>query len=57
MWCVPVVLSFVLCRYTSLGILAVYAIVQFSDMVKLFIGAAMLKSGFWANNVIKHHNG
>lgn len=57
MWCVPVVLSFALCRYTSLGILAVYAIVQFSDMVKLFIGAAMLKSGFWANNVIKHHNG
>ncbi|NCB05274.1 MAG: MATE family efflux transporter [Clostridia bacterium] len=56
MWCVPVVLAFVLCRYTSLGIITIYFIIQFSDVVKLGIGAAMLKSGFWANNVIEHRN-
>lgn len=51
-WCIPVVLSFVLCRFTSLDIIAVYAIVQMSDTIKMAIGLPMLRSGFWANCVI-----
>ena len=51
-WVVPVVLSYVLCRLTSLPVLTVYFIVQFSDLIKLAIGLPMLKSGFWANCVI-----
>lgn len=52
-WCVPVVISFTLCRYTSIGIVMVYLIVQFSDILKLMIGIPMLKSGIWAKNIIK----
>lgn len=51
-WVIPVPLSFVLCRFTSLPLIAVFAIIQFSDAIKLFIAIPMLKSGFWAQNVI-----
>lgn len=51
-WCVPVVLSFVLCRLTALPILACFAIVQGSDIIKMGISAALLASGEWAKNVI-----
>jgi putative MATE family efflux protein len=53
-WVVPVPLSFFLCRHTGLPIVGVYAVIQFIDAVKLFIAVPMLKSGFWANNVV--HN-
>ncbi len=56
-WVVPVPLSFVLCRLTGLPIIAVYAIVQFSDAIKLLIAVPMLKSGFWANNVVADQAG
>jgi Na+-driven multidrug efflux pump len=52
-WCVPVVISFLLCRFTSLGIVSIYFIVQFSDIIKICIGLPMLISGIWAKNIIK----
>ena len=51
--CVPVVLSFVLCRLTDLPILTCYAVVQISDLLKMGIAMALLRSGFWAKNIIK----
>ncbi|MFI3168632.1 MAG: MATE family efflux transporter [Faecalibacterium sp.] len=52
-WVVSVSISFILCRYTALPVLACYAAVQFADIIKVFIAYPMLKSGFWANNVIE----
>ncbi len=54
-WCVPVVLSFTLCRFTALGIVMIYFIVQFSDIIKIMIGMPMLKSEIWAKNIIKNN--
>lgn len=51
-WCVPVVLSLIFCRFTTLGIIVVYAIIQLSDALKTVLALLMLKSGFWANCVI-----
>lgn len=51
-WAVPVVLAFCLCHYTRLSILWIYFSVQFIDVVKAVIGALMLRSDFWANNVV-----
>ncbi|MGN1346880.1 MAG: MATE family efflux transporter, partial [Eubacteriales bacterium] len=51
-WVVPAMLSFTLCRLTTLPILTVYLIVQFSDIIKLCIGIPMVKSGFWTKCVI-----
>ena len=51
-WVVPAMLSFVLCRFTSLDIVRIYFAVQFIDTVKLFVGIPLLRSGFWANRII-----
>ena len=51
-WLVTVVLAFVLTRYTDWDIVRIYLCVQFIDIVKVFIGLLMLKSDFWARNVV-----
>ena len=51
-WVVVVPLAFVLTRYTALTITQVYCCVQFVDILKVIIGLIMLKSDFWARNVV-----
>ncbi len=51
-WAVPAMIALALVTFTKLGIVEVYAIVQFSDALKMTIGLIMLKSGFWANTII-----
>ena len=51
-WCVPAVLAFFLSRYTDMSVVGMYFCIQFIDVVKLFIGLAMLRSDFWANNLV-----
>lgn len=51
-WVIPVTLAYCLSHYTGLPIQWVYFCVQFIDVIKVFIGALMLKSDFWANNVV-----
>lgn len=54
-WVVSLPLSYVLTRYTSLNIVIVYLIIQFSESIKAVIGAFLLKSGIWARNIIDKH--
>lgn len=51
-WCVPAMISFILCRFTSTPIVLIYLFVQFSDAIKLAIGIPMLKPKFWAQSVV-----
>jgi Na+-driven multidrug efflux pump len=51
-WAVTVLLAFVLTRYTDWDILKIYFCVQFIDVIKLIIGLLMLRSDFWARNVV-----
>lgn len=51
-WLVPVALAYVLCTYTAMPIVEVYFCIQFIDIIKVIIGALMLRSDFWANNVV-----
>ncbi len=51
-WCVPAVLAFCLSRYTDMDVVGMYFCIQFIDVVKLVIGLMMLKSDFWANNLV-----
>ena len=55
-WCVPAVLAFVLSRYTGADVVMMYFCIQFIDVVKLIIGLFMLKSDFWANNIVDDQN-
>ena len=51
-WAVAVPLAYCLTRYTELTITQVYFCVQFVDILKVLIGLLMLKSDFWARNVV-----
>ena len=52
-WCASnVLLAFLLTQYTELDIIRIYFCVQFIDVLKLIIGLLMLRSDFWARNVV-----
>ena len=51
MWVCMIPVAFVLSRFTELPILPLYAIVQSLDFIKCFIGARMLRSGSWIQNL------
>ena len=51
-WCVPALLAFVLSRFTNADVVLMYFCIQFIDVVKAIIGIFMLKSDFWANNIV-----
>ena len=53
-WAVTVLLAFLLTRFTDMTIIQIYACVQFIDIVKLVIGLFMLRSDFWARNVVSN---
>ena len=47
-----ILLAFCLCRFTDMPIVWIYFCVQFIDVLKLVIGLIMLRSDFWARNVV-----
>ena len=51
MWVCMIPVAFVLSRFTDLPILPLYAICNSLDFLKCFIGARMLKSGSWIQNL------
>ncbi len=51
-WCVSVVIAFVLSRYTGLPVIAVYAMVQLADIIKCIIGFILVKKGVWLQNIV-----
>ena len=55
-WAVPAVLAFCLSRFTQTDVVTMYFCIQFIDVVKLVIGLFMLKSDFWANNIVEDQN-
>ncbi len=52
MWFVSVPLAFVLSRYTNLGILAVFALVQAICLVKGGLGLVLVRKGDWIRNIV-----
>lgn len=51
-WVVTVLLAWFLTHRTNLDVLQIYFCVQFIDVIKLVIGLLMLRSDFWARNVV-----
>ena len=52
LWIITVPLSYFLCRHSQVGIIGVYAIVQFADLIKVVFGTIVIKSRKWAINII-----
>lgn len=51
-WCVSVTIAFLLSRYTTLPVAAVYVCVQLGDLIKCAIGFALVKKGVWLQNIV-----
>ena len=51
-WCVPAVLAYCLSHLTQANVVTMYLCIQMIDIVKLVIGLFMLRSDFWANNIV-----
>ena len=50
-WTVSLPLALTLCFLTDLHILLVYTLVQAADLIKIVIGAVMIRKGIWLNNL------
>lgn len=51
-WVVSVPAAFLLCRFSPLPILAIYAIIQAADLIKVCIGYVLIKKGVWISNIV-----
>ena len=52
-WCISVVLAYILARYTTLSILWMYFFVQLADGIKAVIGLILVKKGVWLQNIVE----
>ncbi|MDE6733502.1 MAG: MATE family efflux transporter [Oscillospiraceae bacterium] len=51
-WVICVPTALLLCRFTTLPILAIYAIVQALDFIKVTIGYILIRKGVWISNIV-----
>ncbi len=56
-WLLPVPAAFLLCRFTAIPILAVYAILQAADLIKVFVGYILIQKGVWMSNLVENDKG
>ncbi len=52
-WVVYVPVAYILSSHTALPILAVYAIVQGTDLIKATVGGLLIHKGVWLRNIVK----
>lgn len=46
-------MALLLCHLTALPILAVYAIVQAADLIKVLVGYVLIRRGVWISNLVE----
>ena len=51
-WIMVVPFAFVLANFTSLSIMLVFFLVQFTEIIKVVIGFFMVRSGVWLQNIV-----
>ncbi len=51
-WVASIPVSFLLCEFSPLPILGIYAIVQSLDFIKVIIGVVLIKKGVWISNIV-----
>lgn len=51
-WVLIIPFAYILANHTSLSIIAVFFLVQFTEIIKVIIGFFMVKSGVWLQNIV-----
>ncbi len=52
-WAVCLPIAYLTCTFTSLSVVGVFFCVQSADLIKALIGGLIIRSGIWANNIVK----
>ena len=52
-WVIPIPAALLMCHFTSLPILGIYAIVQAADILKVVIGYILIQKGVWISNLVE----
>lgn len=52
-WVVTLPIALLLCNLTGLPILAVYAVVQAADIIKVIVGYVLIQKGIWISNIVE----
>ena len=52
-WVASIPVAFVLSRYTALGVVAMYAIVELLNLLKCGIGFVLVRQKKWVVNLVK----
>lgn len=53
-WVVTLPVALLLCHFTDMPILAVYAVVQSADIIKLIVGYVLIRKGVWISNIVEN---
>jgi putative MATE family efflux protein len=54
-WVVFIPYTYILAHYTSLGIFMIYPLSYLSEAVKCVIGFLIVRTGYWAQNIVSGH--
>ena len=52
LWCVGIPAAYLTSRYTAMPVLEIFLVVQAADLLKCFVGYAMVKKGIWIRNIV-----
>ena len=52
-WAVTIPLTLLLCSFSGLPVIGIYAIVQAADIIKVIIGFILVKRGLWISNIVE----
>lgn len=52
-WTVGVPTAALLCAFTDIPVLAVYAIIQAADLIKVAVGCVLINKGVWVSNIVE----
>lgn len=52
-WVVALPLTTLLCSFSGLPVIGIYAIVQSADIIKVIIGLILVKRGLWLSNIVE----
>ena len=52
-WVVTIPLTLLLCSFSGLPVIGIYAIVQAADIIKVIVGFILVKRGLWISNIVE----
>lgn len=52
-WTVTLPLTILLCSFSGLPVIGIFAIVQAADVIKVVIGFILVKKGYWISNIVE----